>query len=287
MSVNRRNFIKALGITGGALLGTKSLNAKSVLRDIEMKSILIDTTRCEGCQSCEFACAEANGLPEPIDEPIAGFIRPLQTEQFTVVNCYDTSKGEMYVKKQCFHCNQPACDAACLTKAMNKTDEGPVVWREDKCMGCRYCMISCPFEIPKFEYNSPTPRIRKCSMCWERQQKGDEPACVTECPNDALMFGTRRELLKEAQRRIIESSDIYTDHIYGEQEAGGTGVLYLSSVPFDELGFNTSVQMASFPALTKGFLYSVPSVFILWPMMLLGLYKSTHHEESNDAGGMQ
>ncbi len=285
MSINRRGFIKTLGVTGTGLLGLKSLEAKPAVSTIEMKGVLIDTTRCEGCQSCEFACAEANNLPEPEDYPEIGVRREMTTSQLTVVNGYDTSEGEIYVKKQCFHCNQPACDAACLTRAMNKKDEGPVVWTESKCMGCRYCMVSCPFEIPKFEYDSPVPKIVKCTMCWERQQDGDVPACVENCPNEAIMFGTRRELLKEARQRIITFPDDYYDHIYGEYEAGGTGVLYLSAVPFEEIGFNTAVQKHSYPEKTKGFLYSVPSIFVLWPAMLLGIYKSTQNDESEVAEG--
>ncbi len=284
MNLNRRKFLKALGITGSAVLGSEALNAKPHISSIEMKGMLIDTTRCEGCQSCEYACAEANGLPEPDDEPDVDMIRTTQTDQFTVVNAFDTSNGEIYVKKQCLHCNQPACDAACLTKAMHKTDEGPVIWRENKCMGCRYCMVSCPFEVPRFEYDSPVPKIQKCTMCWERQKEGEIPACADECPNDAILFGTRREILKEAHRRILENPNDYVDHVYGEFEAGGTGVLYLASVPFEELGFNTMIEMASFPEMTKGFLYGVPSIFILWPMMLLGLYKSTHSDEDQSKG---
>ena len=151
-------------------------------------------------------------------------------------------------------------------------------------MGCRYCMVSCPFEVPKFEYDSPVPSIVKCTMCYERQQDGDIPACAENCPNEAITFGTRRELLTEARRRISESPDQYHNYIYGEKEAGGTGVLYLASVPFDELGFNTTVQKESYPEKTKGFLYSVPSIFVLWPMMLLGLYKSTNGKDSEETG---
>lgn len=173
------------------------------------------------------------------------------------------------------HCAQPACVAACLTKAMYKTKEGPVIWRADKCMGCRYCMVSCPFDVPKFEYFSPNPEIVKCDMCFSRLQDGGIPACVESCPAEALMFGTRRELIKEARRRIHEDPDLYYDHIYGEHEAGGTSVLYLSAVPMDELGFNTSLQKSSYPALSKGFLYSVPTVFVLWPAILLGIHEST------------
>jgi Fe-S-cluster-containing dehydrogenase component len=173
------------------------------------------------------------------------------------------------------HCNQPACASACLTQAMHKTVEGPVIWREDKCMGCRYCMVSCPFDVPKFEYHSANPKITKCNMCFDRQEEGKLPACVENCPGEALMFGTRRELLAEARKRIAENPDMYHDHIYGETEAGGTSFLYLSPVPFEEIGFNTNIQNASYPALTKGFLYSVPAVFVLWPMILLGIQDAT------------
>lgn len=172
-------------------------------------------------------------------------------------------------------CNDPACVAACLTKAMHKTEQGPVIWRGDKCMGCRYCMVSCPFDIPKFEYHSPNPKIVKCDMCFDRQQEGKLPACVENCPAEALMFGTRRELLAEAHKRIAENPDQYFDHIYGETEAGGTSFMYLSPVPFEELGFNTKIQRSSYPALTKGFLYSVPTVFVLWPVLLLGIQEAT------------
>lgn len=284
MSINRRNFLKTLGVTGTGIIGARSLSASPSVSTVEMKAVLIDTTRCMGCQSCEYACAEANDLPEPEDYPEVDVNRATTTEQLTVVNGYDTSEGEIYVKKQCFHCNQPACDAACLTKAMHKTDDGPVIWREEKCMGCRYCMVSCPFEVPKFEYDSPVPSIRKCTMCYDRQQEGEIPACVENCPNEAIAFGTRRELLTEARRRISESPDQYYNYIYGEKEAGGTGVLYLASVPFEEVGFDTTVQKESYPEKTKGFLYSVPSIFVLWPMMLLGLYKSTNDKESEDTG---
>lgn len=284
MSLNRRDFLKTLGVAGGTLMGADSLAAadKKSVSNPEFKSILIDITRCEGCQGCEIACAEVNGLPEPEDYPEVGVTRPLKTDQLTVVNAFDTSKGEFYVKKQCMHCNQPACASACLTKAMYKTEEGPVIWREDKCMGCRYCMMSCPFEVPTFEYNDPNPKISKCKMCFESLAEGEWPACVEYCPNEALMFGTRRELLAEAHRRIALEPDTYVDHIYGEHEAGGTGILYLSPVPFEELGFNIDVDKKPYPEMTRGFLYSVPSIFVLWPAMLLGLHQANKDGEEEE-----
>jgi ferredoxin len=164
---------------------------------------------------------------------------------------------------------------------MFKTKEGAVVWREDKCMGCRYCMVSCPFDIPKFEFHSTNPKIEKCNMCYDRLKEGKIPACVENCPADALIFGTRRELIKEARRRINDHPEQYVDHIYGEHEAGGTGFLYLAAVPFNELGFRESIQLKSYPELSKGFLYSVPTIFVLWPAILLGIREATKNNHSN------
>jgi formate dehydrogenase iron-sulfur subunit len=284
MEIDRRGFFKVLGLTGVALAVGKQLNASpEYAGDVEFHGVLYDSSRCVGCQSCEFACAEANGLPEPKGSPSPGVVREPDENSRSVINCYKTSKGEVYVKRQCMHCNEPACVSACLTQAMYKTKEGPVIWRGDKCMGCRYCMVSCPFNIPKFEYHSPNPKIEKCSMCFENKlQKGEKPSCVENCPNEALLFGTRRELIKEARRRIVENPDVYYDHIYGENEAGGTGWLYLTPVPPEELGLNTRIQKASYPALTKGFLYSVPSIFVLAPAILLGIHQSTKHNHINE-----
>jgi len=275
MDLNRRNFFRVIGVTGISLAVGKELEASpKKISDSEFHGVLYDSTRCKGCRGCEFDCADANNLPLP-PKDIKGIRKPDEFHR-TVVNGYNTSKGKVFVKIQCMHCNEPACAAACLTQAMHKTKEGPVIWRGDKCMGCRYCMISCPFDIPKFEYHSPNPKIQKCTMCFDtRVRNGEMPACVENCPHEALLFGTRRELINEARRRIYEKPDLYFDQIYGEHEAGGTCWLYLSPVPFKELGMNTSVQSASYPALTKGFLYSVPSVFVLVPALLLGIQQAT------------
>lgn len=285
MRLDRRNFLRVLGVTGATLaLGKEGKASPATESDIEFYGILYDSTRCVGCQSCEYACAEANGLPEPTGMPEVGIVRRTDETRRTVVNAFDTSKGEVYVKRQCMHCNEPACAAACLTRAMQKHPEGPVTWQGDKCMGCRYCMISCPFDGPRFEFNSPNPRITKCDMCFDRLKEGKQPACVENCLAEALVYGKRSDLIREARKRIHDNPDLYVDHIYGETEAGGTGFLYLSPVPFEELGFNTRVQKSSYPALTKGFLYSVPTVFVLWPMLLLGIREATKNnpiEESD------
>lgn len=284
MALNRRNFLKTLGVVGLTLSVGDSFGkaGKKDINDVEFVGMLIDTTRCVGCQTCEFACAEANGFPEPTDAPQVGVVRKTDENHNTVVNSYNTSKGEVFRKTQCMHCNEPACASACLTKAMYKTKEGPVIWRGDKCMGCRYCMVSCPFDVPKFEYHSSNPKIQKCSMCFEKVKEGGVPACAANCPAEAIMFGTRRELIVEARKRIAENPEVYVDEIYGEHVAGGTGLMYLTGVPKEELGL-PNLQKESYPSLSKGFLYSVPSIFVLLPPFLLGIYESTKKNKLNES----
>ena len=294
--MKRRDVVRTLCVLGGSAAVGRDLRGRSKLiraseigRDAETvaegasepMAVLVDTTKCMGCRMCELACAKQNELPEP--EPKVDFSIPRHTDdtRFTVVNRYETSKGTVHVKTQCFHCLTPACASACLTQAMHKTQEGPVIWRDKKCMGCRYCMVSCPFDVPKFEYLSANPDIVKCDMCFDRVKEGQLPACVENCPAEALTFGTRRELIAEARRRIHENPDLYYDGIYGEHEAGGTGYLYLSPVPFEQLGFNTKLQKKSYPELSKGFLYAVPSIFVLWPAILLGIQNATKNNAKN------
>jgi Fe-S-cluster-containing dehydrogenase component len=280
MEIRRRDFLKVLGITGMTLAAGENLAAAPKKGIVEFKGILYDSTKCKGCRGCEFDCADVHGLPTPPAEVPA--IRKTSERANSVINTYETEKGKVFVKRQCMHCNEPACVAACLTKAMHKNETGPVTWDGDKCMGCRYCMISCPFDMPKFEYHSANPKIQKCDMCFERLKTGESPACVYNCPNDALLYGKRRDLIKEARKRINEKPELYYDYIYGEHDAGGTGWLYLSPVSFDQLGLNMSLQQSSYPGLTKGFLYSVPTVFVLVPTLLLGLHKATKNNQLNE-----
>ena len=296
MGINRRSFLKVLGggIVGGGIAGVasgnivipKKLKAEETVSPKQFVGILVDTTRCVGCRSCEAACAEANHLPVPdiSDNSVLEKERKTTPSQLTVVSRYQTEKGEIFVKKQCMHCNQPGCVAACLVKAMEKRKEGPVTWASN-CMGCRYCMPSCPFEMPKFEYESSNPRIQKCSLCWDRLEKGEIPACVDACPEKALTFGPRKKLIEEANRRIYQKPGEYLTHIYGEHEVGGTGYLYISKVPFEQIGFRTDLGTIAYPEYSKGFLYSVPIVLLLWPAFLIGINTLTKREEEKKRKG--
>ncbi len=286
--MDRRDFLKLAG-TIGATLATKGVKAEEVEKKKEFVGVLTDTTRCIGCRACEVACAETHqehGLEVPDvenDNALENERTPTE-KQWTIVNRYETDIGDVYVKKQCMHCWQPACASACLTKAMFKTKDGPVIWRSGKCMGCRFCMVSCPFEIPKFEYYSWNPRIQKCTMCWERLEQGKRPACVEACPTDALMFGMKRDLMEIARVRIYNHPTKYVHQIYGEHEVGGTGWLYLSAVPFEQLGFRTDLGTTPYPDYTREFLYAVPVILFGLPALLTGL--SYLSESSKEGGGL-
>ena len=270
--MDRRNFLKTTAAAGAALMPMK-LSAEEIKENKEFVGVLVDTTKCIGCRECEIACAESHDLPIPdvLNDSAHDNIRTTGETQYTVVNKFDTDKGEVFVKKQCMHCWQPACTSACLTNAMYKTDDGPVIWREEKCMGCRFCMVSCPFEIPKFEYNEWNPKIQKCDMCFDRLEGGQQPACVSACPTDAITFGMKRDLMEVARNRVYSYPDKYVRKIYGEYEVGGTGWLYLSEVPFDQIGFRTDLGTTPYPEYTKDFLYNVPVILFGVPALLLGL----------------
>lgn len=278
--MKRKDFLKLVGIGAGTALIAKTAKAESngkPPKGHEFVGVLQDTTRCIGCRSCEVACARENNLPVPDikDNSLFKNERTTGVKQLTVVNRYETSRGTVYVKKQCMHCWQAACASACLTEAMYKTKDGPIIWRENKCMGCRFCMVSCPFVIPKFEYNSANPRIHKCTMCWSRLQKGQQPACVEACPTESLVFGTKRNIMGIARTRIYGRPRKYIPHIYGEYEVGGTGWLYISGVPFEEIGFRTDLGTTPVPEYTREFLYAVPGVFLMVPSLLTGLHLLT------------
>lgn len=288
--MDRRGFLKTSLVTGATAFGVDkakaSESAKGKKDPEQFVGILVDTTRCIGCRACEVACGEEHDLlvPDVLNDGALEEHRLTSTEQWTIVNKFETDKGDVFVKRQCMHCYQAACASACPTEAMKQNENGPVHWRGSKCIGCRYCMVSCPFDIPKFEYNEWNPKIQKCTMCFERLEAGEKPACVEACPTDALIFGTRIQNLGIARHRIYSHPNDYVHHIYGENEVGGTGYIYLSAVPFDQIGFRTDLGDVSYPEYTKGFLYTVPMVLFGLPAFLLGLNALAGRSESTQEG---
>ncbi|MGZ5441006.1 MAG: 4Fe-4S dicluster domain-containing protein [Thermoanaerobaculia bacterium] len=240
------------------------------------KAILFDSTQCVGCLECEAACAKENGLP--YDDQVAK-VKKTSDTKFTYVAVKTIKDEEKYMRNLCMHCIDPTCVSVCPVKALTKSAEGPVVYDASKCMGCRYCMMACPFQIPKYEWSKAIPTVKKCIMCSERVAEGKQTACAEACPTGATFFGDRDLLLVEARKRIDENPLQYVNHIYGEMEAGGTGVLMLSSIPFSEWGFPANLPTHSLPSITEGVLAHVPDVVTLGSAVLGGIYWITHRRE--------
>lgn len=239
------------------------------------KAILYDATQCVGCLECEAACAKENGLP--YDDEVAK-VKKTSATKFTYV-AVKTSSEEKYMRRLCMHCEDPACVSVCPVKAMQKTENGPVVYDASKCMGCRYCMIACPYGVPKYEWSKAIPTIKKCILCSERVGAGKVTACTEACPTGATIFGDREAMLAEASKRINENPGTYIKHIYGEKEGGGTNVLMLSSVPFQEFGLPSNMPLESLPSLTEGVLSHVPDVVTIGSAVLGGVYWITHRRD--------
>lgn len=288
-NLSRRSFLRkgggataalTVGAVGAAgVAATAAVAEPRRLEDLEELAVgqyglLFDSTLCIGCRSCEIACASENHLDRSPDEIFEGSAaedaRALSANVFTYVTRHpleaDPSKMA-FGKVQCMHCIEPACVSSCPVEALEKTAEGPVIWHQDICLGCRYCMMACPFLVPRFEWNSPNPAIRKCELCHDRLAEGKAPACVAACPSGALKFGKREELVREAHRRIRERPRNYQHHVYGEHEAGGTNVLHLARQPFEGLGYRVNLPERSYRDYTRPAMAAIP--FILNGLGLL------------------
>ncbi len=209
------------------------------------KAILIDTTKCIGCRACQVACKSWNDLPGQRTSFSDTWENPkfLDSKNYTRVIFREASQpgGDLkwqFIKRQCMHCQTPACASACPVGALKKLPDGPVVYNDDLCIGCRYCMMACPFQVPKFEWESAVPLVRKCTFCADLLAIGQEPACSASCPTETLIYGERDKLIKEAHRRISVNPARYHHQVYGERTGGGTSMLYLTSVSFDAMGLS-------------------------------------------------
>jgi len=294
MSISRRKFLGWLGAAGmGTAMGSSADAAsnKHFTGYPGSMGVLHDINRCVGCRSCEAACNKVNELQSPdrafTDLSVLDKKRRTTSDAYTVVNRYDPATGTgrekeepVFRKIQCNHCLEPACASACFVRAFTKTKEGAVTYDASVCVGCRYCMIACPFNIPAYEYDEAfTPRVMKCTMCHPRIMKGQIPGCVESCPKEALTFGKRDDLIKIANERIQKYPDSYVDHIYGEHEMGGTNWLYISDVPFERAGMREDLGITPAPQLTSGALAGVPIVVGLWPVLLTGIYAMSKRKE--------
>jgi Fe-S-cluster-containing dehydrogenase component len=250
MSPTRRTFLStaALTVAAGTARG-RSAPPDAEARAAGQAACLVDTTLCVGCRKCEEACNRANGLPRPTvpfsdPAPLRSPRRP-DADAFTVVNEFigPPSPDQLHrrsttVKIQCMHCLEPACVSACIVGALTRADHGAVVYDPSICIGCRYCMVACPFGVPAYEYDrAVAPRVRKCELCTGHgPDGGPDPACARACPMEAIVFGTRGDLLDLARARIESRPERYLEQVYGEHEVGGTAWMYLVGRSPTEIG---------------------------------------------------
>ncbi len=297
MSQNRRDFLKtiaAIGASGTALSAVtpkKNIAAPENILSPERKGVLVDTTVCIGCRKCEWACKGAHDIEQgnyedyQNDKTFDSNRRPTP-KSLTVVNQYFKDENPTTIKLQCMHCDHPACVSACIVGAFSKVENGSVIWDTDKCIGCRYCMVACPFQVPAFEFEKALdPKIAKCDFCYERTKDGKLPACIEICPVEAMTYGNREDLVLEAKRRIKNYPDRYYDHIFGEYEVGGTAWLYIAQKDlvnsvFPKLGNNPAPGVSE--SIQHGlFAYFVPPIAVyalLGGIMWLSKDRETNKE---------
>ncbi len=272
--ISRRSVLKIVGAAGAAAAVSAPgdvVAAAGRKPDAEDFGLLVDVVRCVGCRACMTKCKEANGKPADVKLAAgAAYDAPvdLNAQTLTVIRRWAGEKEAGFVKAQCMHCVHPACASVCMLQALHKGEHGVVEYDVDKCVGCRYCQIACPYNVPKFEWAKAAPRIVKCELCRHRAKEGKGPACAEVCPRDAVTFGKRGELLAEARRRVAQRPDAYQAKIYGETDGGGTNVLYLSPVAFQTIGL-PALGTEPAPALSETIQHGIYQGFAV-PLALLG-----------------
>ncbi len=273
MTVSRRTALKTFVAAGAAAAcAPEAADARVGRRPSpDDDGLLVDAVRCVGCRACVTRCREANGKTADVQRVDgAAYDAPvdLNARTLTVIKRWDDGREAGFVKAQCMHCADPACASVCMLGALHKGARGVVEYDPSKCVGCRYCQVACPFNVPKFEWASAVPKIVKCELCRHRAAEGKGPACAEVCPRDAVTSGKRGALLAEARRRIERAPEAYQPAIYGETEGGGTNVLYLSPVSFQTLGL-PALGTEPAPALSETVQHGIYQGFVA-PIALLG-----------------
>jgi formate dehydrogenase iron-sulfur subunit len=223
-------------------------------------ALLFDSTACIGCEACAVACKEKNDLPGPVEKKLTAYT-------WTTVE----HRGGIHVRRLCFHCESPTCASVCPVGAFRKEPTGPVSYEADRCIGCRYCIMACPFDVPKYQWDRAVPIVQKCNMCADWVAAGKEPACASVCPTGATMFGSREQLVREARARLAGFPNRYTPRIYGVDEVGGTSVFMMASVPLAKTGLRQIDRQEPIPMLTWRVLSRIPDVALVGGVLLYGI----------------
>ncbi|BDG03180.1 hydrogenase 2 operon protein HybA [Anaeromyxobacter oryzae] len=270
-AVTRRTALRTAAAGAALAAAPSAAEARGRPAADDDLGLLFDGTRCVGCRACTVKCREANGrAPDVKVVDGVAYDAPLDLgpQTLTVIKRWTEGDREGFVKAQCMHCADPACVSVCMLGALHKEPRGVVGYDVSRCVGCRYCQVACPFNVPRFEWSSATPRITKCELCRHRYAEGKGAACAEACPRDAVRFGRRADLLAEARRRLAAAPEAYYQKIYGERDGGGTGVLVLSAVPFETLGLPL-LGKEPVPALGERIQHGIYQGFVA-PVALFG-----------------
>jgi Fe-S-cluster-containing dehydrogenase component len=295
VAIDRRSVLKAVASAGAAsVAGAVPVRASTrAVAPPDAVGLLYDATLCIGCKTCVVACHEANFDDPWAEEQGKLHFDPVDLDARTrnIIKLYRDDDRWSYVKRQCMHCVDPACAGACMIGALQKREHGIITYNASRCIGCRYCEVACPFNIPRFEWNKPASgRIVKCEMCSHRLEEGKIPACCEVCPTSAVIYGRYADLLEEAHRRIAAEPDRYQDHVYGEHEAGGTQVLYLTSqdVSFADMGL-PDLGDEPVPDRPRTIQHGIYQGFIapaaLYAVLAAVIWRNRKHETPTEAAG--
>jgi formate dehydrogenase iron-sulfur subunit len=240
---------------------------------VEPRGLLIDVVRCSGCRECVKACRKGHGFDEHPKVP------DLSATAYTAV----VERGGANVRKLCRHCVNPSCASVCPVAALQKTALGPVTYDVSRCIGCRYCMVACPYGVPRYEWDDPVPSVRKCDLCADRLAEGKPNRCAEACTYEATVAGTRADLLRLAHERIAEMPDEYDAHVYGETEGGGTSVLYLLPRDMATLDrtsiFPASIGNDPLPMRTWEVLRKIPAIAVTGGASMLAFWWITRRRD--------
>jgi len=194
-------------------------------------AILYDSSKCTACKGCQVACKQWNQLPSPLTNDEYTYTKSFQApldlapNTWLIINFSEEDKeigiDWNFMRNSCFHCTEAACEMACPVGAISHKDNGAVVIDQEKCIGCRYCVASCPFEVPRWD--EAKNKTFKCWQCFDRTSAGRKPACVSTCPTGALEYGDRADMLGIARERVdqLKAAGYDKAEIYGEKELGG------------------------------------------------------------------
>ncbi len=322
--MKRRDFLKAAAGGATALCSASVAQARPNLEPAKNAvGMLFDSTLCVGCKACVAKCKEVNNMPPVIegDNRAWDSARDLSGDTLNVIKVYKNGTAEVkdaqvngfcFEKRSCMHCVDPGCVSVCPVTAMRRDSlTGIVTHHPDVCIGCRNCMVGCPYNVPQFEYNDAFGQIQKCQMCnqvgVERIDKGQMTGCAEVCPTGATLFGSRKALLAEAKRRMLlkpgefynyprgdiskpysyheKAVPTYQQHVWGEKEAGGTNVMHISAVAFDKLGMPPLGERSA-ASIAEGVQHTLYNYMALPAIALAGLtYVVRRNTDDDDEGG--